>query len=215
MKNRTFIIGDIHGAKKALVQCLQRSGFNNDTDRLIFLGDVCDGYPEVKECIEELLSIKNLIHLLGNHDKWSLKWMDTGEIDYLWYFQGGKWTMQSYNDGVIESHKQFLSNAKDYHIENDVLFAHAGYNPDKPFDENIQDNFIWDRKMFTQGLKNQFKKVYVGHTSVAKITTRGNITGIDTGCGHGGRLTMMNIDTGEVFVSDKTSNLYPYHEPRG
>ena len=54
---RTFAIGDIHGAYKALVQCFERSGFDYENDRLIVLGDVCDGYPEVKQCIDELQAL--------------------------------------------------------------------------------------------------------------------------------------------------------------
>ena len=55
---KTFVIGDIHGAYKALIECFEKSGFDRNKDRLICLGDVCDRSPEVKECIEELLKIK-------------------------------------------------------------------------------------------------------------------------------------------------------------
>lgn len=41
---RRFVVGDIHGAHKALVQCLERSGFNRDEDFLVSLGDLCDGW---------------------------------------------------------------------------------------------------------------------------------------------------------------------------
>ena len=51
---KTFAIGDIHGAYKALVQCLERSKFDYDNDRLIVMGDVVDGYPDVKRCFDEL-----------------------------------------------------------------------------------------------------------------------------------------------------------------
>jgi serine/threonine protein phosphatase 1 len=37
---RTLVMGDIHGAHKALVQCLEKSGFNMEHDRLIQLGDI-------------------------------------------------------------------------------------------------------------------------------------------------------------------------------
>lgn len=42
---RTFVIGDIHGAYKALVQFLEHSGFDYDNDRLIPIGDIADGSP--------------------------------------------------------------------------------------------------------------------------------------------------------------------------
>lgn len=65
---KKFVVGDIHGAHKALLQVLERSGFDKDQDRLVCLGDVADGFPEVPECFDELLSIKNLVYVLGNHD---------------------------------------------------------------------------------------------------------------------------------------------------
>ena len=40
---RTFVMGDIHGAYNALLQCLKRSGFDYENDQLIQLGDVADG----------------------------------------------------------------------------------------------------------------------------------------------------------------------------
>ena len=57
---KTFVIGDIHGTYKALLQCFERSGFDYKRDRLVLIGDVCDGYPDVVECFDELLKIDNL-----------------------------------------------------------------------------------------------------------------------------------------------------------
>ena len=62
---RTFVIGDIHGACRALRQCLERSSFDYTNDILISLGDVADGWPETKDAIDELLKVKNLVYLLG------------------------------------------------------------------------------------------------------------------------------------------------------
>lgn len=58
-----WVMGDIHGAYKALEQCLIRSGFDYENDRLIQLGDIVDGYPDAFECVEELLKVKNLISI--------------------------------------------------------------------------------------------------------------------------------------------------------
>ena len=55
---KKFVIGDIHGNYKALMQCLEKSKFNYKKDKLIVLGDTCDGLPDVKECFDELLKIK-------------------------------------------------------------------------------------------------------------------------------------------------------------
>ena len=38
--SRVLVMGDIHGAHKALVQCLKRSGFDNEKDTLIQLWEI-------------------------------------------------------------------------------------------------------------------------------------------------------------------------------
>ena len=36
---RIFVVGDIHGAYKAFKQCLERSGFDYNNDRLVVIGE--------------------------------------------------------------------------------------------------------------------------------------------------------------------------------
>ena len=64
---RSFVMGDIHGAYKAMEQCFERAGFDKDKDQLIQLGDIVDGYEDVYESMELLLSIPKLISIKGNH----------------------------------------------------------------------------------------------------------------------------------------------------
>ena len=109
---RTFVIGDIHGAYKALLQCFKRCSFDYDNDRLIALGDVCDGWPEVRQSIDELLKVKNLIYIVGNHDLWALSWGLQGTKEDIWLGQGGKNTIVSYDGGPMpESHIKLLQQA--------------------------------------------------------------------------------------------------------
>ena len=42
---RTYVIGDIHGAQKALEQAIKRAALQKD-DKLIFLGDYVDGWSQ-------------------------------------------------------------------------------------------------------------------------------------------------------------------------
>jgi len=92
---RTLALGDVHGAHKALKQVLEKSSFDKEEDRLIFLGDIVDGWSESYECVEELLTIKNLITIKGNHCDWFIKWINTGIHPDGWR-QGGYTTLQSY-----------------------------------------------------------------------------------------------------------------------
>ena len=51
------------------MQCFERAKFDYKKDRLIVMGDVCDGYPDVKQCTDELLKIKHCDLVIGNHDR--------------------------------------------------------------------------------------------------------------------------------------------------
>jgi len=223
---RTFVMGDIHGAFQAMQQCLKRSNFDRQNDRLIFLGDVSDGWPETRSCIDELLNIKNLICLRGNHDEWALTWMKTGHAENIWLNQGGRAMVQSYLDGVPQTHIDFLDNALPYYILGDKLFVHAGIDPTLPIALQGTDIFLWDRNMarialdlYTRhidGKLTEYDEVYIGHTPIpyGKPIKSCEFWMMDTGAGWSGVLSMMNVDTKEVFISDPVPSLYPGVEGR-
>ena len=219
---KVFVIGDIHGAYRALTQCFERSGFDYDNDQLICLGDVCDGWPETKRCIAELLSIRNLVYIMGNHDTWLLEWMQTGEIENIWYVQGGEASIMSYaGKAVPQEHILFLKEALSYHVSGSRLFVHAGFDPEVPIHLQTRDTFLWDRTLARTALnrysngKNEkltpYDEVYLGHTPIPyhKPIQACDVWMMDTGAGWNGNLSMMNVDTKEVFSSDLVPGLYP------
>ena len=224
--SRTFVIGDIHGAYRALGQCIERSGFN-ERDHLICLGDVSDGWPETKQCVEHLLHLKKMTYLLGNHDLWTYEWMLTGKAESIWLNQGGEATVKSYSEGVPPSHVSFFQKALPYFVDNNKLFVHAGIDPSQPVEKQGLDIFIWDRSLVHQALElyakkvekklTSFDEVFVGHTpiSLRHPIESGGIWLMDTGAGWSGVLSMMNVDTKEVFVSDPVPELYPGVAGRG
>ena len=55
---RTLVIGDIHGAIKALTQVLERADIQ-PTDHLIFLGDYADGWSQTPEVLDFLISYQH------------------------------------------------------------------------------------------------------------------------------------------------------------
>jgi len=145
---RTFVITDIHGAHKALIQCLNKVDFDYKNDRLICLGDVADGWPEVQECFDELMKIKNLIFIIGNHDAWLLNWFTHGIESSMWLQQGGDASLESYDYKPNIDHKLFLDNALDYFIdENNNLFLHGGYKKEYSYDIENQGSG-WDYRYY-------------------------------------------------------------------
>jgi serine/threonine protein phosphatase 1 len=219
-----FVIGDIHGAYKALLQCLERSGFDRKEDLLISLGDLGDGWPDVVEVFDELLSVRNRVVLLGNHDSWLLRWFQTGNAPDIWLIQGGDTTVKAFRKGATVEQKNLLQQASLYHILGNNLFVHGGYLPDIPLEKQDKEVFLWDRSLVKTAISRNkagnplpvspYTMVYVGHTPTINfdeqepIITNG-LCMMDTGAGWpGGRLTLTDIDTGKIYQSDPVDELY-------
>ena len=195
---KEFVIGDIHGGYRALIQVLERASFDYENDKLIVLGDVCDGWSGTAESIEELLKIKNLVYCSGNHDDWVIKFLkeenlSKDPIEKLrqtqiragWFHQGGKATIFSYEKypELIDKHLQFLKSGLLYYIdEKNRLFVHAGFDETVDIDKQDPKTYLWDRElvhlMFNETLEtpdlSKYKEVYVGHTPTIGIVSHYN-----------------------------------------
>jgi serine/threonine protein phosphatase 1 len=218
---RTLVMGDIHGAHRALVQCLERARFDYKNDTLICLGDVADGWPETKACIDELQKIRRLVYVLGNHDWWTRKWMETGEAAPEWLAQGGLATLQSYQHKPNARHRRFLQKAAPFFVADNRVFVHGGIEVGRPLDAGDWETFLWDRSLAKSALAahragsriklTPFKEVFIGHTPVfeGKPVEGGGVWLMDTGAGWSGVLTLMDVHTKELFASDPVPSLYP------
>lgn len=239
---KTFVIGDIHGGHKALLQCFERSQFNKETDKLIALGDITDGWPEIDKCIEELKTVKNLIYILGNHDEWTRRLLTADVFEQIrkqkfsrfshaqevgsWVNQGGLSTVECYdNNPLFESHMQFLQDAKPYYLDSDNrLFVHGGFDWDEPIENQHFMELCWNRELTDGMVKGRnyckdYKEVYVGHTPTLYYKSKvplnyKNFWMLDTGATYTGSMTIMDIDTKDYWQSDQVMTLYPTHPGR-
>ena len=64
-----------------------------------------------------------------------------------------------------------------------------------------------------------FSEIYIGHTPVTRIghtkpVNVANVWNVDTGAAFKGPLTIMDIDTKEIWQSDPVWTLYPEEEGR-
>jgi serine/threonine protein phosphatase 1 len=212
---KTFVIGDIHGAHKALLKCLKISRFDRKQDRLICLGDVCDRGKRVKECINELLTIPNCIYILGNHDAWTLDWAMEGTAPQAWLDQGGYETVMSYKDtGIPKEHLKFFSEAPLYYVDNNKLFAHGGFDPARPLQETPKEVFLWDRNFLKLAQERNrtdpsykfgnYDEIYLGHNPTINFGKKEpqkfcNVWAMDTGAGWGAKLTIMDTETNQFW----------------
>jgi len=212
----TFVIGDIHARFDALKEVLTAAKFNYEEDKLIILGDVVDGGNESKECVEELLKIKNKVLTLGNHDCWWMNSYKNDDMFYGWLEQGGAATVRSYKDGIPQSHKDFFETGVYYHIEGgDKLFVHGGFDVwnNKTVQETPPNILIWDRDIINFVKSGKmipgFKEVFIGHTTTQMYggamepIKYNNLYLLDCGAGWSGKLCIMNVDTKEFWLSKK------------
>ncbi len=236
---KRFCIGDIHGGYLALLQVLERSKFNYKKDLLISLGDVADGWPQVSECFDELLKIKNLVYIIGNHDEWLYQWFLVGSHPYIWTSQGGQATIDNYverfkKEGTdfSKAHQKLLQYAYNYYVLDNKCFVHGGFNCHHPIQGQSRHDLIWDRHLFDvakywnkiikHGIKDpenfkvkEFDEVFIGHTSTSwtdpslKPVHVSNVWNLDQGAGWEGKLTLMDIDSKEYWQSDIVKLLYP------
>jgi serine/threonine protein phosphatase 1 len=233
---RTFTLGDCHGGYKALLEVLEWSKFDYENDTLIFLGDVCDGWSETPECIEELMKIKNLIWLMGNHDQWFIDWYYKRYPAGVegWLKHGGVATLKAYERrrDLLEKHIQWLEQGLPYYVDDkNRAFVHAGI-PDHRKPLNQQVDYFWTRHFYQNATvwhQQNFMintlvsdngpavtEWFLGHTPTINFKHHdvhlpvkfSNINFVDTGAAFDGFLTIFNVDTGEYIQSNPLRKLY-------
>lgn len=184
---RVFFISDIHGMYDELMEVFEKANVDYENDVVICGGDVCDRGLKTFEVIEELLKIKNLISLKGNHDDWLYTHAITGHHPAIEYFRE---TAESYYKNANEypetslsaryasiphSHYNFLSNQKLYYIDDqNRLFVHAGLILDMKIEDQDDSEFYWNRDLARKAMScgpgdklndvNGFKRIFIGHT---------------------------------------------------
>lgn len=238
---RTLVIGDIHGAFKALEQLMERVDPQRD-DSFIFLGDYIDGWSEAREVIEYLHMLDRnhpCVFIKGNHDIWFEDWLSGKGSSEVWTQHGGLATMLSYaGAGQREKkrHLDFLQKLQPYHEdEHRRLFLHAGFTSmHGPRKETFRENYYWDRTLWELALALDdripryslsypqrllhYDEIYIGHTPTTNFDIdvpmhKANVYNMDTGAGFAGKLTAMDVDSKMIYQSDKVQTLYP--EERG
>lgn len=190
---RTLVIGDIHGAYKALIQVLDRSGYDYKKDKLIFLGDYCDGFSETALLLSFLNNLKKetkgteteIITLMGNHDEWVRDHLLFGSLESIWLTQGGRASYKSlfewfkYNSEDRQTFIEFFEQCPYYYVDKENrAFVHGGYLSTKGCGyEKRNSVYVWDRTLLEEAWKKVIsgkeqperlkvhKEIYIGHTA--------------------------------------------------
>jgi len=87
------------------------------------------------------------------------------------------------------------------------FFLHANYYPNRPINEQDTQTALWLPLEGNDipGRHYSGKTAILGHTpqNDGKILDLGHLVCIDTGCGHGGLLTALDVDSGRIWQVDE------------
>lgn len=220
-----YVMADIHGHYDKYKQMLEKICFN-DSDTLYVLGDVLDRGPEGLKILQDMMLRVNVVPILGNHEymasnclSWLMKEVTDENIDGMdaerlrglteWMSVGGDQTIAEFQKLNLEEREDILDYLSEFGLYEVVIangevfiLVHAGL-----------DNFASDRDLYDYDLselifsKADYDKEYfpdkylvTGHVpTMAGILEKNRHIAIDCGCGFGGKLGCICLETMEKF----------------
>ena len=221
--HRIYAIGDIHGRRDLLDECLSQVHADIDarppaSNVLVFLGDYVDRGPDSAGVIERLRRYERrgvrTIFLGGNHEEVLLRLL-RGEAEFLsdWLRFGGAECARSYKldpdslaraaparavaelrEAIPREHQAFLASLSDTIRIGGYLFVHAGIRPGIDLAEQAQSDLRWIREPFLDDSTDHGFVVVHGHTITNEVEVASNRIGIDTGAFCTGTLTAFAVD---------------------
>lgn len=149
--------------------------------------------------------------------------------------QGGESSIKSYeklSEEEQNKHLQFFENLVNFHIDSkNRLFVHAGFtNQHGPQHEHYPNLVYWDRTLWEMACAMDtsipeendtypkrlklFTEIYIGHTPVTRVgfdkpANFANVWNVDTGAAFKGKISMLDVDTKEIWQSEPVYKWYP------
>ena len=204
-----YAIGDVHGCARTLDALLDRLAADagvplTAADTLVFVGDYVDRGPASADVLDRVLEIEAAseagtgprgVFLRGNHDQMMLDYADRVGDAELWFVNGGRTTLASYEargERVLPTaHLDFLRRTLIAAEVAGHAFVHAGLDTRRSVADNLADPdpriALWTRQHLDADLSNWEMPVVCGHTPVAEPIDLPRLVGIDTGAVFVGR----------------------------
>lgn len=210
-----YVVGDLHGCYRLLMQELQKIRFNFEQDLLICTGDLVDRGSENLECIS-LLDQPWFLSVRGNHEEMCIKGRDDVWIQDMHARNGGEWfylLSTEKQDELSEIFSQ-LPLVIEIQLEDKkigILHADIDIHDWNQFKTNIAKgerkipgltsaytNALWGRGRIRHhskryGTVKNIDEVYLGHTIVKRHTQIDNCHYIDVGSSYTQQLCIVKI----------------------
>lgn len=148
------------------------------------------------------------------------------------------WVTNLTRTDIPLDHIKFFESLHNYYYDFNTgqVFVHGGYRSEKGIGNDPEQEYYWDRELWSIALSGHnsskkgpnsnlprrlrpHKEIFIGHTSTINWEDKAgnpiitpmnacNVWNLDTGCGFGGKLTIMDVNTKEYWQSDRVDELY-------
>ena len=197
-KQRTIIIGDVHGCLAELEHLLKKVAYRSQKDQLIFVGDLINKGPHSLGVLQTVVRLQAEV-TLGNHEFGFLQYLKDGSYPSLGFLH-----LKQQMGPQLKFWKNWLKQRPPYIEQDDFLVVHAGLAPNqhpaqtplrillniRTWDgtgENL--NRATDPAWFD--LHQPSKLVVFGHWAKQGLVLKKNMIGLDTGCVYGNKLSAL------------------------
>ena len=210
-----YVVGDLHGCYRLLMQELEKIRFNFEQDLLICTGDLVDRGSENLECIS-LLDQPWFLSVRGNHEEMCIKGRDDVWIQDMHARNGGEWfyLLSTEKQDELSAIFSQLPLVIEIQLEDKkigILHADIDIHDWNQFKTNIAKgerkipgltsaytNALWGRGRIRHhskryGTVKNIDEVYLGHTIVKRHTQIDNCHYIDVGSSYTQQLCIVKI----------------------
>jgi calcineurin-like phosphoesterase family protein len=181
---KTFVIGDVHGRCAQLLNLLDMLPRDQETDTLVFLGDLIDRGADAPGCVERVEKLcsespERVICLRGNHEQMLMDFLEGFSNLWITPVTGGERTFEQYTGEVVQvdgegdlgrlrdllrksmpsHHLAFMQSSPLFHEDDHALYVHAGLEDGKHPKDSSAISLLWTRDM-------EFYKHYRGKPCV-------------------------------------------------
>jgi serine/threonine protein phosphatase 1 len=201
--------------------------------KIIFLGDYIDRGDHSRQVLDTLTTIQSdldqdsVYFLRGNHEAALLNFLQNPEKSAGWLRFGGLQTLVSYGVSpplstseahllqqarhdlhqAMGDHIGFLQKTLPWFRSGDVVFVHAGLDPNIPLEAQTEDALLWGKSDFIHANGVQGLRVVHGHYDAdAPVITPRRIC-LDTGAYYSGTLSAMRFDQTEHLLTSRDIKL--------
>jgi len=220
-KERTIIIGDVHGCIDEFNELIHKLSYDKKTDRLILLGDLIDRGPDSVAVVRRAREM-DLECVMGNHEFKFMKWFRSVGSQNDVYGRHPHYTQFSDED------INYISRMSEYIQIDNTVIVHAGLRAGISLSNQHKDDLYYLRYMDADSKFISLKKisklgkeatgahfwtefwkgpetVVYGHNVhsyedplIEEVAPGVMCYGLDTGCCFGGKLTALILETKEI-----------------